>query len=272
MDAISSVYDDKTYPYPRICAHRGWSKVLPENTLPAYGAAIALGADEIELDLYATKDGVLVSCHSYDVEAISDGKGYIHELTYEELLKYDFGVKFGEQFRGLKIVKFEELLKKFANRVIMNIHVKIWDLFWTLKFSDDKMDEIIALIKKYKCEKSVYFMACPAVFLQQVKSRCPEIACAVGHYNERMWESVERAVEAGVEKMQQFEDYVNQEVIDRAHANGIKVNVFLNKSDTAENAKRFLDMGADCILTDNFIEIKNAFEDWKKSKSSKENI
>ena len=32
------------------CAHRGVSALMPENTLPAFAAALALGADEIEFD------------------------------------------------------------------------------------------------------------------------------------------------------------------------------------------------------------------------------
>ena len=35
------VPDDSTMPYPRLCAHRGFSKAAPENTMPAFGAAIA---------------------------------------------------------------------------------------------------------------------------------------------------------------------------------------------------------------------------------------
>ena len=45
---------DAEMPYPRICAHRGFNTVAPENSLPAWGAAIALGADEIEFDLWET--------------------------------------------------------------------------------------------------------------------------------------------------------------------------------------------------------------------------
>jgi Na+-driven multidrug efflux pump len=35
--------------YPRLCAHRGFNTVAPENSLPAFASAIALGAEEIEL-------------------------------------------------------------------------------------------------------------------------------------------------------------------------------------------------------------------------------
>lgn len=37
--------------HPIVVAHRGLSGVCPENTLPAFTAAVALGADELELDL-----------------------------------------------------------------------------------------------------------------------------------------------------------------------------------------------------------------------------
>ena len=52
-----------TSPFPRLCAHRGLSQVCPENTVPAFAAAIASGAHEIELDLWTTRDGVPVICH-----------------------------------------------------------------------------------------------------------------------------------------------------------------------------------------------------------------
>ena len=45
---------------PAVAGHRGASGHRPEHTLEAYRHAIALGADEIELDLVSTADGVLV--------------------------------------------------------------------------------------------------------------------------------------------------------------------------------------------------------------------
>ena len=47
----------------KFCAHRGFNAVAPENTLPAFAAAVALGADEIEFDLWPTADGQLAVCH-----------------------------------------------------------------------------------------------------------------------------------------------------------------------------------------------------------------
>lgn len=44
-----------------IIAHRGASAHLPEHTLPAYRLALELGADYMEPDLVATKDGQMIA-------------------------------------------------------------------------------------------------------------------------------------------------------------------------------------------------------------------
>lgn len=242
---------DEYMPYPRLCAHRGFNEVAPENSMPAFGAAVALGAEEIEFDLWTSKDGVLVSAHDCDLERISDGAGKITEQTYGELLKLDFGVKFGEKYKGLKIPTFEEILQKFASRVIMNIHVKIWDK----ELPDDHLDEIMSLIKKYDCEKHVYFMTGNDEMLKKVKKNYPQMRCCVGA-GKAPWDIVDRAIALGAEKVQLFKPYFNQEMIDKAHEHGVLCNVFY--ADKPEEAQKYLDMGIDCILTNDYLAMKNA--------------
>lgn len=57
---------------PAVVAHRGASGYLPEHTLEAYRAAIRMGADEIELDLVPTKDGVLIARHESEISGTTD--------------------------------------------------------------------------------------------------------------------------------------------------------------------------------------------------------
>ncbi|TVV73854.1 glycerophosphodiester phosphodiesterase [Sphingomonas solaris] len=59
-------------PKPLVFAHRGASALRPEHTLAAYAKAIADGADYIEPDLVATKDGVLVARHENDITGTTD--------------------------------------------------------------------------------------------------------------------------------------------------------------------------------------------------------
>jgi len=247
------IANDLNLSYPRVCAHRGFNTVAPENTLPAYGAAVALGADEIEFDLWWTKDGEIVSCHDCKLERVSNGTGRVIDHTYEELLAYDFGAKADEAFHGLKITRFEDILKKFAAHTIMNIHIKT--LNNVTPYDEKHLETIVKLIKKYDCEKHVYFMTGNDILIQQIKTLYPEFRVCVGGGDDR-WGIVDRAIKFHCEKVQLFKPYFNREMIEKAHENGIMCNVFW--SDDVEETRDFLDMGIDTILTNDYLKIANA--------------
>ena len=248
---------DHVMKYPRLCAHRGFNTVAPENSLPAFGAAVALGAEEIEFDLWATKDRVLVSCHDDTLDRVSNGSGKIYDYTYRELSELDFGVKHGEKFKGLKIPTFEEILQKFAGRVIMNIHVKIWDC----DFDDAMLEEIVALVRKYDCEKHIYFMTASDVMIRRVMEYAPDLRVCVGwDGNEDPMSIVDRAIALGAYKVQLFKPYFNQESVKKAHAHGILCNVFW--ADDPEEARAYFEMGIDTVLTNDYLTVYNAVKDY----------
>ena len=246
------VQPDDRMPYPRICAHRGFNTVAPENSMPAFGAAIALGTHEIEFDLWPTKDGEIVSCHDSSLERVSTGSGFIYEHTLEELMQYDFGVKFSEKFKGLKIVTFEDILKKFAGQTVMNIHIKPFGE----SYNPEHMKKIVALIRKYDAQKHVYFMIEPDNDIKKFKEYAPDIPICVGHDFNRNWAIVDRAIELGAQKVQFFKPYFNQEMINKAHEHGIICNIFY--ADDINEAKQFLEMGMDTILTNDYNLISKA--------------
>ena len=237
------VRHDAIMPYPRVCAHRGFNTIAPENSLPAFGAAVAMGAEEIEFDLWFTKDGEVVSIHDSTLERVSDGTGNVWEYTLEELRALDFGFKRGERFKGMKIPTFEEILQKFACHCIMNIHLK------TGGEKPEYLQKVVDLIKKYDCEKYVYLMTGDNELLERLQREYPEIARCCGSGKEK-WEIVDRAIKYGCKKLQLFKPYFNQEMIDKAHANGILCNVFW--SDDVEETEKFLDMGIDVILSNDY--------------------
>ncbi len=57
---------------PLVIAHRGLPARLPDHTLEGYARAVALGADYIEPDLVATRDGVLVARHENEIGGTTD--------------------------------------------------------------------------------------------------------------------------------------------------------------------------------------------------------
>ena len=254
----SVVNFESTMPYPRLCAHRGLNTAAPENTLPAFGAAVALGAEEIEFDLWSTKDGVLVSAHDQTLERVSNGVGKISEHTYEELLSLDFGAHATEAFRGLQIATFEEILQKFGARVIMNIHVKIWDRSYK---GERMLEQIVALLRKYDCSMHAYFMSSNEEMLARAKEYAPEIGVCVGwDGNPDPLSIVRRAIGIGAKKVQLFKPYFNQESVELAHRHGIRTNVFF--ADDADEAREYFKMDIDCVLTNDYLKIYNATKDF----------
>ena len=107
--------------------------------------------------------------------------------------------------------------------------------------------KILLILKIFK--KYVYFMSGNDNFLRLAKEVAPDICRCCGGGN-APWEMVERAIKYDCKKIQLFKPYFNQEMIDKAHENGIICNVFW--SDDKEETKKFLDMGIDTILTNDY--------------------
>ena len=76
-------------PVPTLIAHRGASALRPEHTIAAYTQAIEDGADIIEPDLVATKDGHLVARHENAI-AILNADGSLRESTTDIATRPEF--------------------------------------------------------------------------------------------------------------------------------------------------------------------------------------
>ncbi|MBR2459702.1 MAG: hypothetical protein IKB34_00515 [Clostridia bacterium] len=247
---------DHLMSYPRLCAHRGFNTVAPENSLPAFGAAVSLGAPEIEFDLWETKDGEIVSIHDSKLDRVSDGTGFVWDYTLEELKKFNFGKGFDEKYNGLRIVTFKDILKHFSCHVIMNIHIKTRNNITPL--NEDYLKKIISLIDIYDCEKYVYFMTGNDVVMKQLGILAPHLKRCVGAGNAPDL-VVERAIEMGCEMVQFFKEHFSKEKIELAHSHGIRCNYFY--ADDPQKATELLDMGIDTILTNDYQRVANALKD-----------
>ena len=62
----------------------------------------------------------------------------------------------------------------------------------------------------------------------------------------------------GIDRVQLFKPYFNDEMIQKAKEHGIILNLFW--SDDPEEAQMYLDKGIDCVLTNDFLKIKNALK------------
>ena len=105
--------------------HRGCRGLLPENTLPAFREAIALGVTTLELDVHGTRDRVLVVHHDASPSAklcrrgdgTSAGKAPFSSRRYEEVARLDCGSRAAAGFPaqrtvpGARIPRLDEVLE-----------------------------------------------------------------------------------------------------------------------------------------------------------------
>jgi glycerophosphoryl diester phosphodiesterase len=89
--------------------------------------------------------------------------------------------------------------------------------------------------------------------LERLQREYPEFMRCCGAGSDK-WEMVERAIKYGCCKIQLFKPYFTKQMIDEAHENGIQVNCFW--SDDPIEARKFVQMGVDCILTNDYLAIK----------------
>jgi glycerophosphoryl diester phosphodiesterase len=127
-------------------AHRGASEYAPENTFAAFYLGLEQGANGIETDIKRTKDGVLILFHDDTLDRTTNGKGYVGDYTYEELMQLDAGKHKSDIYKWEKLVSFEDFLKYFGTK----------DLHFAIELKDSFVEQdTLALIKKYGVENKV---------------------------------------------------------------------------------------------------------------------
>lgn len=95
---------------PIVIAHRGASAAAPENTMPAFRAALDAGALWIETDVQPTVDDQLILIHDDDVDRTTDGTGCVRDFDLAALRALDAGSSFHSSFAGTRIPLLAELL------------------------------------------------------------------------------------------------------------------------------------------------------------------
>lgn len=144
-------------------AHRGYkTSSIKENTMEAFKNAANNEFYGIEFDVRKTKDGKLVVVHDASIDRVSNGHGFVRDLTYDELSKYNFGSKDVPS----KIPLFEDVLNSFPSLFkIVELKTEV-DLEPFLDRVDDK----------------TYFMSFDNVLIKRLKKKHPKLKCGVLNY------------------------------------------------------------------------------------------
>lgn len=221
----------------KFCAHRGVSALMPENTLPAFAASLALGADEIEFDVRLTKDQKMVVSHDDSLHRISDGVGQLNTFTLEELKQLNIGVEHGWK---VPFCTPEEVFAQLANKITFNIH---------LKESGDEgslIKELLMLTDKYQAYDSVYFAGSERelAWMEKAAPQIRRVAIQLPDDETGIYEMAKKYHCSGV---QFWLGMFDEELINKLHEENIFCNLFY--ADTAEDYEKYYAMGIDTLLT-----------------------
>lgn len=110
-----------------VIAHRGEHLHHPENTLPAFQAAIDAGADYFELDVRTTSDGKFVIMHDSTLDRTTNGTGEVYQHTFNEIRSLDAGAKFSPAFAGTKVPTLDEALDLARGKINVYVDTKYAD-------------------------------------------------------------------------------------------------------------------------------------------------
>lgn len=220
-----------------IMAHRGYSGAAPENTIPAFQAAIDAKIRAAELDVQMTRDGVIVVMHDDNTYRVTGKDLNIWEVDYDDIKDLDAGSYFGPQFAGTHIPTLEEVIRLAKGRLFLNIEIK------RNGHDEGITDKVVQIIRDNNFRDECDITSLDYNTLVEIHRKYPDImlayTSAVGIGNLTDFNEVQ------IISLQ--ETFVTFEVVEALHLAGKKVFVWtVNESDTVE---KMVALNVDAILT-----------------------
>ncbi len=217
-------------------AHRGASANFPENTLAAFRAAVEAGAQMIELDVQASRDGALVVLHDETVERTTDGFGRVDAIELAELKRLDAGVRFSERFRGERIPTLDEVFRAITPRCGLNVEIK----------SRGVEAGVCELFRKYGAYATSLVSSFEWDALERVKRIDSDVRIAL-LAEKRRDGLVQAALAMGAYAVNPRADMVDAEFCASVHARGLKLYTWT--VDAPELMRFLIEAGVDGIMT-----------------------
>lgn len=229
---------------PLIIAHRGASKIAPENTMAAFRMAAQLGADAIELDAKLSRDGVIVVHHDSTLDRTTSGSGPVSSINLQEIRKLDAGSHFSEAFSGERVPTLEEVLEAFGDQLLVNVELTNY-----AHPLDELPGRAAALVRGCGLERRVLFSSFNPMALWKVKRMAPEIPAGLLLLpQEPGWlRSMLRRITPH-DALHPQEQLISADDVKREHAKGRIVNAWTVND--AGRLRELLENGVDGIITD----------------------
>lgn len=243
---------------PLVIAHRGYSALAPENTLPAFRYALTAGVDLVELDYHHTRDGLPVVIHDPTLDRTTDAmtrwggeKIPVTSRTAAELQTLDAGRWFSRQFAGTSLPLLAEALDLIQPQGVTLIERKGGDAATCAQ-----------LLRERQLINRVVVQSFDWDYLRELHRLAPDqVLGALGppaqHADGRKVAPEERFLSAAWldaardtgARLMVWNDQVTREAVALAHQRGQEVWIYT--IDDGEAAGRLFDLGVDGIISNN---------------------
>ena len=240
---------------PRVFGHRGSAGTHPENTLESFRAAVAIGAQYLELDIHMTRDGEVVVSHDDHLERTCGRAGVIREMTYAELAGVDAGRMFtldGATFpfrdKGLRAPRLAEVLAAFP-KLRIEIEVK--------PIAPSVVASMLGVIDRAGMRRSVLVSSEHQQPLDEIRKLAPEIPTNFSYLETGGFFQAMASCDASyrppgdtLQIPRSYESWqlVTPDSVEFAHRLGLEVHVWTVNQDT--EMLELLNMGVDGLISD----------------------
>ena len=280
---------------PMLAAHRGGAINYPENTMLAYREAVeSVGVDVIESDLYLTADGILVCNHNSDIDETSNVNGdiplesiylkserhFIADMTLEDLRQYNFGFYFKDK-NGERPYKDAHLEIPTLDELFSAFYENHPDLLFILEIKEGgergreackKLGEVIAKYPDYADNVVI------GTFNEEIelalKEECPSLLRGASEGSAADFVITQYARVnlfnksdfACLQLPTSYDVGINvpldkKTLVDRAHRRGIAVQYWTINDE--ETMRKLIELGCDCIMTDDPQLLKAVLEEYR---------
>lgn len=244
------------FEHTQISAHRGYSAIAPENSIPAFEAAIEHKADFIELDVQQTKDGEIVVMHDSNLKRIAGKNINIWDVTYDEIKNIDVGSWFHSDYSKVRLSTLDEVIKATKGKIKLNIE---------LKPSGHEVDFekcVVDIVKEQGVEKDCVIASMDYETIKRVKEYDPEIKTV--YVMTVAYGSLLNLDQADVYSIEA--SFITSKLVNNIHHHGKEVYAWTVNEES--NAQKLIELGVDNIITDNPVMVRELVY----SKSLNENI
>lgn len=231
--------------HPLVISHRTNEGDAPENTLLGIARAIGDGCDVVEVDVRATRDGVLVLLHDETLERTTADPRAILDVTYEELRAIRCGAPQGhapQPIPTLAEAYAAVLASDGTPRIAVEVDIPARGI----------EGEVAALIRRLHAEPYSLFTPSTEAEARLMQQHCPEVPVFFDITHDvlspdELARRIRLAAALGVRAINPTFRALTPEAVTLAHGLGLEVACWT--VDAPDDLARMVALGVDAITT-----------------------